>query len=55
MLTHTDNDGKAQMVDISEKIASKRIAKAKKELNLKISINLNDSINSTIKSLNDKN
>ena len=31
------------------------IAKAKKELNLKISINLNDSINSTIKSLNDKN
>ena len=31
------------------------ITKAKKELNLKISINLNDSINSTIKSLNDKN
>ena len=31
------------------------IAKAKKELNLKISINLNDALNSTIKSLNDKN
>ena len=29
------------------------IAKAKKELNLKISINLNDALNSTIKSLND--
>jgi nucleoside-diphosphate-sugar epimerase len=29
------------------------IEKAKKNLNLKISINLNDSINSTIKSLND--
>jgi len=29
MLTHTDNDGKAQMVDISEKVSSKRTAKAK--------------------------
>ena len=31
------------------------ITKAKKELKLKISINLNDALNSTIKSLNDKN
>ena len=43
-----------------KKISSKKfdyycpsIAKAKKELNLKISINLNDALNSTIKSLND--
>ena len=45
---------------ILKKISSKKfdyycpsIAKAKKELNLKISINLNDALNSTIKSLND--
>ena len=45
-----------------KKISSKKfdyyapsIAKAKKELKLKISINLNDALNSTIKSLNDKN
>ena len=29
------------------------VTKAKRELNLKISINLNDALNSTIKSLND--
>ena len=29
MLTHTDNDGNAQMVDISEKVATKRTANAK--------------------------
>jgi nucleoside-diphosphate-sugar epimerase len=51
-------DKKPLMKNVSSKkfdFYAPSITKAKKELNLKISINLNDSINSTIKSLNDKN